>query len=160
MDYVEYETWIEALAAKSARAARRRFAHDTIHRLHEAADLELEEQISGDELALIGEILEHLDDDDVPHLEEGLQLLRRSMADDEFSSHDPKIAELLGAIDNWLEYRVTGNPCFIARLAINMINQIDHRLGGDGPDYSIDNMEGAAEMREEFHRQRHFLARS
>jgi hypothetical protein len=39
-----------------------------------------------------------------------------------------------------------------------MVNMLDYHIGGDSGKYSTDNMLGARAMREEYHRQEHFLA--
>ncbi len=70
----------------------------------------------------------------------------------------PYVADLFSAVGNRLDYRATRNPEFIFLMAVDMVNMLDYHIGGDSGRYSTDNMLGAKAMREEYHRQAHFLA--
>ena len=66
---------------------------------------------------------------------------------------NPKVTELVCAVDNWADYRITNDPVCVGHIAINMVNAVDYEIGGETGDYSIQNMLGAPEMLEEHHRQ-------
>ena len=74
-----------------------------------------------------------------------------------FACLRPSTAELLCAIDSWLNYRDTGRSRFVVHIAVNVVNGVDYALGDDVGHYSINNMLGAPEMVEEYRRQQRML---
>ncbi|MBI2805749.1 MAG: hypothetical protein HYX68_12285 [Planctomycetes bacterium] len=157
MDYFQFEERIKQLVSSASEAARYRFGRDTIRLLHRAAWDTFWEEFSDEARPLLADILADIDIQSTDELKEKVKRLRNSMEIDP-DDFIPEITDLLNAIDNWLAYRATRNPRFIERIAIDMVNSLDYYIGGDTGEYSTDNMLGAPEMREEFHRQAHFLA--
>jgi hypothetical protein len=159
VNYYEFEARIKRLVSSASESARFRFAHDTILLLHRSAAALLSEEMTEDDRRLLHDILAKIDIQSTLELKEKLGPLHDAMCVARALEAHPDITELLGAIHNWLEYRATRNPHFIERMAVNMVNSLDYYIGGDSGAYSTDNILAAAEMREEFHRQEHFLAR-
>lgn len=172
MNYHEFEDRIRRLVASASEKARYQFAQDTIKLLRRSGAETLSELLPQDSQELVNDIITKLDVESTVDLKKKLKrLISVRVAEhvdgdpsefdkiEPLDGHEihPDITELLCAVDNWLEYRATRNPYFIERIAINMVNSLDYYIGGDSGEYSTDNFLGEPAMREEFHRQEHFL---
>jgi hypothetical protein len=157
--YSDFEYRIKQMALSSSGTARHQFAFDTIERLCQSAQQAIINELTNVEQCLLAEILLSLETIPAVRVKRKLQELCDSMERDPVRAMEfhCDITELLCAIDNWLDYRSTADPLFIAGLAINMVNSIDHLIGGAMGEYSIDNIRGAPQMREEFERQKRLL---
>jgi hypothetical protein len=159
MRYAEFEERIEQIAAAASDEARRRFALDTIGLLHQSAQEPARRELTTEEQRLLSTLLQGVEVRLPDELAGALDELNNSMCLDPVRAIEfhPDITELLCAIDNWIEYRRSGDPRHIARLGINRVNSVDYAIGGDIGEYSVNNMRGASEMVAEFQRQQRLL---
>jgi len=159
MRYSDLENCIKEIAASSSETARHHFAHDTIRRLHQSAVEAISKELTDSERRLLTELLAGLDSQPAEGLKAKLNDLTDSMCRDPVRAIEfhADITELLCAIDSWIDYRRTADAEHIFGIAIAMVNSVDYAIGGDTADYSVKNMLGASEMREEFERQQHLL---
>jgi hypothetical protein len=160
MNYSEFEKRIEQMTAAASDATRRRFALDTLRMLLASTQAAIKDELTPRERELLTEVLAGIEQPLTTEPAAKLAELDESMGRDEIRAieFDHDLTELLCAIDNWLHYQRTGDPDFIARVAINMVNSIDHAIVGRDDDYSNKgDMLGAEEMRQEFERQQRLL---
>lgn len=150
MDYFQFEARIKRLAFAASEGARFRFAQDTLLLLHRAAAEALAREFTKERRGLLTAILANINVQATSEPKANLEQVSAV----EFR---PYVTDLLSAVGNWLDYRATRNPEFIFRIAVDMVNMLDYHIGGDSGKYSTDNMLGAKAMREEYHRQGHFL---
>jgi hypothetical protein len=151
VNYFLFEARIKRLAFAASEKARFRFAQDTLLLLHRAAAETIARAFTLERQQLVAEILANVNVESTADLKAKLDQLG-------VLGFCPYVTDLLSAIGNWLDYRATRNPEFILRVAVDMVNMLDDHIGGDSGKYSTDNMLGAKAMREEYHRQGHFLA--
>lgn len=153
MDYFQFEARIKRLAFAASEKARFRFAQDTLLLMHRAAAETLAHEFTPERQQVVAEILATVNVESTADLKAKLDSLGAV-------GFCPDVTDLLSAVGNWLDYRATRNPEFIFRIAVDIVNMLDYHIGGDSGKYSTDNMLGARAMREEYHRQGHFLAGS
>ncbi len=160
--YSDFEDLIHRMAASASPAACRFFALDTLSRLDSCAREAISEEFTEGEKALLDEVLGGLEQKPAEILKQKFQNLDDSLHRDAIRAieFDPKITDLLCAIDNWLAYRSTSDPEHIAHIAINMVNAIDYDIVGTVGGYSIENVLAAPEMLAEHERQWRLLAGS
>jgi hypothetical protein len=159
MTYNHFEREIMHMVASATNASRLRFALDTIGLLGRSAEAAIEAQMSEAERGALAEIMAGVETGSAGGLRPKLEELTNSLCKDEVRAIEfhPDITELLCALDSFLEYADTKDPKLIGRIALNMVNSIDHAIVGDSKGYSIDNMMGANEMRNEYERQKALL---
>jgi hypothetical protein len=159
MRYADLENQIKAMVNSASDAARKAFALDSINRLHSLAKEAIAKEFTESERQLLAEILTGVEDRPVHGLKRKLEELKKSQGRDPVraSEFHPSTAELLCAIDSWLNYRDTGRSRFVVPIAVNVVNSVDYALGGDVGHYAINNMLGAPEMVEEHRRQQRIL---
>jgi hypothetical protein len=141
---------MKRLAFAASERARFRFAQDTLLLLHRAAAESLAGELTPEQHRLATNVLAKVNIESTDDLKAKLAQLG-GIGD------CPYVTDFLSAVGNWLDYRATRNPEFIFRMAVDMVNMLDYHIGGDSGKYSTDNMLGAKAMREEYHRQAHFL---
>ena len=132
---------------------------DTIGRLHASAESAIRDEFTEPEGLLLSEILAGLESLSAAALKRKVQELDDSQCRDPVRAieFNPKVTELVCAVDSWADYRITDDPVCVAHIAINMVNAVDYQIGGESADYSIENMLGAPEMVAEHHRQKRML---
>lgn len=159
MTYKEFERRIQGMAAAATDADRLCFSRDTIGLLHSSAHQALSTELTEAEREVLSEILVGVESGALNGLRPKLKALTDSLCSDEVRAIEfhPYITELLCAIDNLLGYSETKDSDYIRRLAVNMVNSIDHAIGGDSAAYSINNIMGAEQMRVEHERQKRLL---
>ena len=159
MTYREFEQEIQAMAAAATDAARLRFSRDTIGLLRASAQQALETELTEAEREMLSKILIGVETGVLDGLQHQLKMLTDNLCSDEVRAMEfhPDITELVCGLENLLLYSETKDPNHISRLAINMVNSVDHAIGGESGAYSIDNMMGAEEMRNEHERQKRLL---
>jgi hypothetical protein len=159
MTYNEFEQEIMRMAASATEEARIRFARETITLLRSAAAPALATELSASEQELLSEIVAFAERGSAEGLRPKLKQLTDQLCSDEVRAVEfhPDVTELLCAIDNLIAYSEMRDPRCIGRVAINMVNSIDHAIGGDSNEYSIGNMLAAEPMRREYERQKSLL---
>jgi hypothetical protein len=160
MRYVDFEMLIQQMAASASDTVRRLFAFDTIARLHASAESAIREEFTESERLLLAEIVAGLERLPAAVLKRKVQELDDSQCRDPIRAieFNPKVTELVCALDNWADYRINSDPLCIGHLAINMVNGVDYDIGGHTGAYSTENMLGAPEMVAEHYRQKRLLA--
>jgi hypothetical protein len=159
MHYAELEQRIAQMASQASAESRRRFAVDTINLLRQSAQPAIDSEMTQTEQRLLVGLLEGLEDLPVDEMRRTLEALDESMIYDpvraiEFDQH---LTELVCAVERWLAYRETGDPGCIEAIAVCGVNSVDYAISGLSTEYSIDNMLGAEEMRQEYNRQKRLL---
>ena len=159
MRYPDFEKLIYQMAASASDSARCAFALDTIARLKASADSALGEEFTEAERLLLGEILAGLEGLPPAVLKQKVQDLNDSQCRDEIRAieFNPKVTDLVAALDSWADYRITKDPVHVGGIAINMVNAVDYDIGGHTGQYSTENMLGAPAMSAEHHRQKRML---
>jgi hypothetical protein len=161
MRYADFEKLIYKMAASASDSARRAFALDTIARLHTSAASALSAELTEGERLLLGEIVAGLERLPGATLKRKVQELDASQCQDEIRAQEfnPKVTQLVAALDGWADYLITKDPRAVAGIAINMVNAVDYDIdnGGHTDQYSTENMLGAPEMLAEHHRQKRML---
>jgi hypothetical protein len=160
MRYGDFEKLIHRMAVSASEPARSSFALDTIDRLHASTLDAIRDEFTEAERLRLNEILEGLDRQPAVLLKQKLKELNDILCRDPIRAieFNPKSTELLCAIDNWLDYRITRDPECVGHIAINMVNVVDYEIGEAVGDYSTENMLGAPEMVAEHQRQQRMLA--
>lgn len=133
---------------------------DTIARLHASAESAIGEEFTATERLLLGDILAGLEGLPAAVLKQKVQDLDDSQCRDPIREieFNPKVTELVCALDNWADYRITSDPVCVGHIAINMVNAVDYDIGGHTAEYSTEDMLGAPEMVAEHNRQKRMLA--
>lgn len=159
MRYADFELLIHRMAASASNEARREFALDTIARLHASAETAIGEEFTGAERLLLGDVLAGLEIFPPAVLKQKVQDLSDSQCQDEIRAieFNPKVTDLVIALDSWANYRITNDPVHIAAIAIIMVNAVDYDFGGHTSEYSAENMLGSPEMAAEHNRQKRML---
>jgi hypothetical protein len=159
MTYKEFEQEIIRMAASATDAARFHFALDTIGLLRRSAQAAVLTELTEAERGALAEILADVERGSLDGLRPRLQKLIDSLCRNDVRAIEfhPDITELLCAIDSLLDYANSKNPGCIGRIAISMVNSIDHTIGGDSEGYSIHDMMAAEQMRSEYARQKGLL---
>lgn len=154
MRYKDFERHLHELAASASDLSRRRFALDTISRLHAMANDAISTQLTPEERELADYLNNNVADSDPQTISQKLDALNGRMTTDPIRAIEfrPSITEWMCAIDNWIAYLASGDPSAIAELAVNMVNSINYTIGCD-----IKNMLGSPEMQTEHERQKRLL---
>jgi hypothetical protein len=159
MRYADFDKLIHDMAGSASDSARRAFALDTIVRLHASAERAIREEFTDLERLILSEIVAGLERLPVESLKRKILELSDVQCEDEIRAmeFDPKATDLVSALYDWAEYRITNDPAFIARIAITMVDAIDYEIVGQREGYSSENVLGAPEMVAEHHRQNRML---
>ncbi len=158
MNYAEYEEWIKQAAEAAPETTRLFFAYETVRALHNRARSAIREQLTGEEIDLIAEILESLEGD--PELiREKLEQLDETVYQDPTRKikYIPDLLEFLCSLAHYVDYRSTGNAAYIAAIGLNIVNVIDCAVSGQVEGYSINDILKAEEMVLEFERQQDIM---
>jgi hypothetical protein len=156
MQYADFERLIYEMAASASDSGRRAFALDTIGRLHAAAEIAIGEEFTEAERFLLGEILTGVESLPPAVLKQKVKDLDESQCRDPIRAieFNPKVTELVCALESWADYQITNDPVHVGHIAIYMVNAVDYDIAGHTAEYSTDNMLGAPEMVAEHHRQK------
>jgi len=159
MRYTEFEQLIAQMALEATGEGRRSFALDTIAFLRISAAPSIDSELTDAERTPLIHILDSLESEDLDTMRAVFNRLNESMSGDPVRAieFDPHLTDLLCAVDAWLDYRKTGAPKCIEAIAVHRVNSLDYDISGQAEGYSIDNMLAAAEMRDEYERQRQML---
>ncbi len=156
MRYQEYEKFIARMAAAASADAQRHFALESLRLLTEFAEPSAQGQLNASEKQLLLSLIEGVEKLTPDVLAEGLIKLSASMCSDDIRAieFNPDITELTCAIDNWIQFRLSNDPCFIAGIAVNMVNSVAFHADR----FDIDDMLRLPEMAAEFKRQTRLLS--
>lgn len=159
MRYGDFEKLIYQMAASASDAARQSFALDTIARLHASAETAIADEFSEAERLILDDILSGLEALPTAVLKQKVEDLNDSQCRDPVRAieFNPKVTDLVAALDSWADYRLTKDPVHVGDIAINMVNAVDYDIGGHTEQYSTENMLGSPEMVAEHDRQRRML---
>ena len=165
MHYSEFKNRIERMAVSAPADARYRFVIDSIRRMAESSADAVESEMSPPEQVLMSGLLGGLEDRSPDQLTSALTALTDSMSKDPVSGIEstrgiefrPDLVQLLDAIDRYVQYRQTGDPSFVAAVAINMVNSLDYHSDEDG-DYPSEDILASPAMASEFARVQRLLA--
>jgi hypothetical protein len=159
MRFDELKKLIHNMAASAREPARRAFALDTISRLYAAAESAIRDEFTESERLLLNEIVAGIESLTAVSLKRKVKDLDDSQCRDPIRGieFNPKLTQLVCALDSWADYRFTSDPVYVAHIAINMVNAVDYDIAGAAGEYSVENMLGAPEMVAEYHRQQEML---
>jgi hypothetical protein len=162
MRYRDFEKLVHQMAAAASEVARRSFALDTIQRLHATALPVIEVEFTESERLRLEEILANLDREPAPMLKKKLHELHDEQCVDPVRAieFNHLSTDLICAIDNWLDYRITGNPESVVGVAMDMVNAIDFETDEVTHESLSENMFAAPEMVAEHQRQKRMLVGS
>ena len=160
MRYEEFKNRIDQMAAPATPAARCRFAVETIRLLRLRVEKEIQKELTEEERKSLSALLTGFETESPDQLAQTLNALVESITRDDVRAIEfhPTITELLCAFDNWINYRRSPNPKWIANMAIDLVNVVDYEIGGNAESYSVRNILGAPEMVAELERQKRILS--
>src|SRR5215813_228053 len=113
MRYTDFEKLIHKRAADASESARKAFALDTINRLYVSAEHLIRDEFTESERLLLSEIVASLESLPAAVLKEKVRELDGShpIRAIEFN---PKVTELVCAVDSWADYRISNDPVHVA----------------------------------------------
>lgn len=160
MRYPEFERRIVQIALAAPAKACHHFAIDTIRQLADSSEDAVKTELSSAERELLNRLLSDLSNGALSELTDAFSSLIDSTGKDPVRAIELRsdLTQLLCAIDSYIRYRQIGDPHLIAAIAINGINGVDYAIGGDGENYSTDNILGSPRMVAEYERVQRLLA--